>query len=77
LNRRVFFGALAALGAAGVAGDAWAGGHKFPILHKFFDGDWDVARSFLYAISSAMAAVFGYLALNVKNGGNHGSKTTG
>jgi hypothetical protein len=69
MSKRVFFGMLAALGAAGVAGDAWANAHKFPMLHKLFDGDWDVARSLLYAISSAMAAVFGYLAINIKGTG--------
>ena len=54
---RAIFGGLAALGAAGVAGDAWASanGGKWPLLHKLFDGDWNAARNLLYAISSMMA----------------------
>lgn len=67
----MWFGLLAALGAAGVAGDAWASSTKYPILHKFFDGEWDVARNFLYAIASTMAAAFGYLALNYKENSKH------
>lgn len=68
MNKRLLFGALAALGAAGVAGDAYASATKYPIMHKLFDGDWDVARNTLYAICSMMAAVFGWLSLNTKNG---------
>lgn len=69
----MWFGLLAALGAAGVAGDAWANATKYPILHRLFGQDWDVARNALYAIASTMAAAFGYLALNYKEPDHHGS----
>jgi hypothetical protein len=41
---------------------------NYPMWHKFFGDDWDVAHNMSYAILSVGAAFFGYLALNVKNG---------
>jgi hypothetical protein len=78
MNKRVLFGALAALGAAGVAADAKIGAPNYPTLHKLFDGDWEVAHNLSLLAFSLMAAVFGYLSLNIKdnNGGSHGSATT-
>lgn len=81
MNQRVVFGALAALGAAAVAADARIGSPNYPVFHKLFDGDWEIAHNVSLVIFSLMAAVFGYLSLNVKdgggrNGGSHGSPTT-
>lgn len=58
---------LAALGAAGVAADAILSKTEWPLLHKLFNGEWDVARNGLYIICSLMAATFGYLAVNYKD----------
>lgn len=72
MEKRVWFGALAAMGAAGVAGDAWANATNYPLLHKLFGEDWNIARNLLYIICSLMAATFGYLALHVNGKGTNG-----
>lgn len=68
MTKRVFYGALAALGAAAVALDEQIGKPHYPMFHYFFGNDWQVAHNLSYGIFALMAAVFGYLALNVKNG---------
>lgn len=72
--RHVIFGAIAATAAAAVALDSTLGkSTDWPVFHKWFDGDWIVARNMTYVVLSLGAAFFGYLTLNIKNG--NGAKT--
>lgn len=73
MKKRIWYGALAALGATAVALDEKVGSPNYPVLHKLFDGDWQVAHNLSYAIFSLMAAVFGYLAVTVKDDGPPGT----
>jgi hypothetical protein len=41
---------------------------NWPRLHKAFGEDWLVARNLAFGLLSVMAATFGYLTLNIKNG---------
>ena len=67
--RHVLYGAIAAAAASAIALDATLGKpNNWPAFHKLFDGDWLIARNTGYVILSMMAAFFGYLALNLKNG---------
>lgn len=67
--RHVIYGAIAATAAAAVALDATLGKpHDWPGFHKVFDGDWLIARNATFTVLSLVAAFFGYLTLNVKNG---------
>lgn len=67
--RHVLYGAIAAAAAAAVALDATIGKpNNWPGWHKAFDGDWLVARNLFFGIGSIIAAFFGYLTMNVKNG---------
>lgn len=75
MTARVWFGLLAALGACGVAGDAFLAKSEYPLMHKLFNGDWNIARNFLYFICSTMAASFGFLALNYKEKTNGKTQT--
>jgi hypothetical protein len=71
--RHVVYGAIAASAAAAVALDATLGKpNNWPVFHKLFDGDWLVARNTLYFLMSIGAALFGFLALNLKNGNGRG-----
>ncbi|MFY9838202.1 MAG: hypothetical protein WAK55_17380 [Xanthobacteraceae bacterium] len=70
--RHVLYGAVAAAAASAIALDATLGKpSNWPVFHKMFDGDWQVARNLSYALLSIVAAFFGYLALNLKNGVKH------
>jgi hypothetical protein len=64
----LLYGALAALGAAGIAFDVVVSTTKYPLLQRLFDGDWLIVRNVLYFMFSGITAVFGYLAVHTRNG---------
>lgn len=67
--RHVVYGGIAAAASAAIALDATLGkSSDWPVFHKLFDGDWMVARNLTYAAASLVAAFFGYLTLNIRNG---------
>lgn len=67
--RHVIYGAIAATAAAGVTLDATLGKPtNYPVWHKWFDGDWLIARNITFLILSLVAAFFGYLTVTLKNG---------
>lgn len=45
---------------------------NWPVWHKWLDGDWLIGRNMAFAALSLVAAFFGYLTLNIKNGGGSG-----
>jgi len=70
VSKRTLFGAIAAVFAALVGLDAAVGiPTKYVMFHEMFDDKWQLARNLSYTLASVGAAFFGYLALNVKNGG--------
>jgi hypothetical protein len=69
--RHVLYGGIAAAAAASVALDATLGKpSNWPLWHKLLGEDWLVGRNVVFALGSIIAAMFGYLTLNVKNGGS-------
>lgn len=69
MSRHVVFGALAALCTTIVGLDASLfRPSEYPLAHKLFDGDWQIFRNLWLMVFTGLAALFGYLALNIKNG---------
>lgn len=66
MTPRVWFGLIAAVSACGIGLDAWLSGHDYPLYHRLFNGEWQLARNAIYVAFSMLAAAFGYLALNYK-----------
>lgn len=72
-RKHVLFGAISATAAAAVALDATLGKPtNYPVWHRWFGEDWIVARNITFLVLSLIAAFFGYLTLNVKNGNGSG-----
>lgn len=72
-RKHVLYGAISATAAAAVALDATLGKPtNWPVWHKWLDGDWLIGRNMAFAALSLVAAFFGYLTLNIKNGGGSG-----
>lgn len=68
IHKRVLFGAIAAALASYVALDASLfRPSEYPLAHKLFDGDWAIYRNMSFALASMGTALFGYIALNVKD----------
>ena len=69
--KHVLYGGIAAASAAAVGLDATLGKPtNWPTWHALLGEQWMVGRNIAFLILSLIAAFFGYLALNVKNGTN-------
>lgn len=66
-KRRIIYGMFAAAFASLLLLDATVGSETgYPLYHKLFDGDWQIARNMSYVLLSVGAAIFSYLTANVK-----------
>lgn len=73
-DKRIVFGAIAAASAAYAGLDATLfRPSNYPLAHKLFDGDWEIARNLTFSLSTIATAVFGYLTVNVGRNGNGSS----
>lgn len=67
--RHVLYGAISAAAASAVALDATLGKPtNWPVWHRWLGPDWQVGRNITFLALSLIAAFFGYLAVNLKNG---------
>lgn len=67
--KRVLYGGIAASAAAAVGLDATLGKPtNWPVWHAWLGEHWMIGRNLTFLFVSLVAAFFGYLALNVKNG---------
>jgi hypothetical protein len=79
MERRIWYGALAAACAAALGLDIEMSKQQYPLMHALFDGQWQAARNLLYGFFTICGAMFGFLALNLKvtsngKGGNGSTK---
>lgn len=74
MERRIWYGALAAACAAALGLDIEAAKAEYPLMHALFDGQWQAARNLVYGFFTIMGAMFGFLALNMKIPGSGNGK---
>lgn len=72
MEKRIWYGAIAAACAAALGLDIEAAKAQYPLMHALFGDHWQAARNLVYGFFTVVGAMFGFLAMNLKIPGTNG-----